>query len=108
MTLSRRVRKLEVVAPPARPRRSLPADPVAFARAYLAGEFAAGDIDPTNPEHASWVCRLGVFLATLAPEHQEWLRTQRQLDPRAYPGDLLLPATGDEILAALDEVMGRG
>ena len=48
------------------------------------------------------------FLVTLGPEHQDWLRLQRQLHPRAYPDALLLPATDEQILAALDEVMRRG
>jgi hypothetical protein len=106
--LSSRLRKLEAVAPPARRGKVLPEDPVAFARGLLAGDFVPGDIDPMHPDHMGWMCRMHVFLIMLTPEHQAWLRLQRELDPRSYPGDLLLPAPEDEILAALDEVMRRG
>lgn len=108
MTLSRRLRKLEIVAVPVRRGKSLPEDPVTFARAFLAGAFAVGDIDPAHPEHTGWLCRMHAFLVTLGPEHQEWLRVQRQLHPRAYPDAVLLPATDEEILGALDEVMRCG
>jgi hypothetical protein len=105
--LSRRVRKLEA-APPVRRGPQLPRDPVAFARAFLAGEFKAEDIDPCDPDHTGWLCQMHVFLMELGPEHQAWLKAQRELDPRAYPDALLMPASDEVILAALDETMRRG
>ena len=108
MTLSRRLRKLEAVVPPGHQGPVLPDDPVAFARSFLAGEFAVADIDPRHPEHMGWAVLASAFLSTLVPEHQAWLRVQRQLHPRAYPDALLSPATDEQILAALDQVMRRG
>ncbi len=108
MSLARRVRKLEGIVVPVRRGKTLPQDPASFARGLLAGEFAAADIDPTHPHHTGWLVRAGAFLATLSPEHQAWLRLERERDPRAYPDALLLPAPEEVILAALDEVMRRG
>lgn len=88
--------------------RALPDDPVAFARAFLAGAFAVGDIAPDGPDHVGWLTQLVAFLGTPAPEGQEWLRRERERAPGSYPDALLLPATDDEILSALDEVMRRG
>jgi hypothetical protein len=106
--LANRVRKLEALAPPVRRGLPLPSDPVSFARGLAAGEFTVADIDPNHPNHMGWACLCHVFLITLAPEHQAWLRRAREHDPRAYPGELLLPASEDQILATLDEVMRRG
>jgi hypothetical protein len=46
--------------------------------------------------------------AKASPGHQTWLRRERERHPRAYPGALLLPATDEDVLAALDAVMRRG
>ena len=108
MSLSRRVRRLESAPRPAPPARPLPGDPASFARALLAGEFGVEDVDPAHPDHTGWLCRMHAFLGTLTPEHQARLGLQRQLHPRAYPDALLLPASEEEILAVLDEVMRRG
>lgn len=108
MRLAARVQKLEATVRPVRRTRPVPDDPVAFARGLLAGTFGVDDLDPTDPDQTGWLVRLHAFLDTLGPEHQEWLRGQRQLHPRAYPDAVLLPATDEEIWAALDEVMRRG
>ena len=75
----------------------------------MSGAFTAADIDRTNFDHMTWMSRVSVFLVTLGPEHQAYLRSERKLNGRAaYPGEVLLPATGAQILAALDETMRRG
>ena len=108
MRLANRVKKLEALAPPVRPGKQLPSDPVAFGRAFVAGEFTVEDIDPTHPDHMGWAVRCSAFLATLLPEHQAYLRQERERHPRAYPDELLLPASDEQILAKMDEVMRRG
>jgi hypothetical protein len=110
MTRSRRLRALEAAAPPPAPGRgeAVPADPVAFARRLLAGAFGPADLDPADPRHTGWLVRVVTFLWTLGDEHQQWLRRARELDPRAYPDQLLMPASNEAVLAALDAVMRRG
>src|SRR5690349_14647958 len=101
MSLKHRVKKLEAVVPTAHPCAAVPGDPVSFARGLLAGAFGAGDLDPAHPHHTGWACRVSAFLIAIAPGHQAWLRAARERDPGAYPGNLLLPASGEEIAAAL-------
>ena len=108
MRLSARLHKLEGTVRPARRAGSVPTDPVAFGRGFMAGTIAVEDLDPTDPDHTGWAAQVTAFLVTLSPEHQAWLRRVRDLDPRAYPGALLLPAPDDQVLAALDAVMRRG
>ncbi|AWM36967.1 hypothetical protein GobsT_51530 [Gemmata obscuriglobus] len=108
MSLARRVRALADRIPPARPGTDLPTDPVAFGRGLLRGDFGPADLDPTHPDHTGWAVQALAFLGTLRPEHQAWLRDQRERFPGAYPDALLLPATDEQIVAALDQVMRRG
>lgn len=108
MRLTGRVQKLEAVTPPVRRGPVPPADPVAFARELLARAFGPTDLDPTHPHHTGWVSRVHAFLITLSSEHQTWLRAERERDPRAHPGAVLMPAPEEQILAALDAVMRRG
>ena len=108
MSLARRVQKLAGRIPPPRPNSKLPTDPVAFGRGLLRGDFGPDDLDPTHPYHTGWAAQALAFLGTLQPEHQAWLRDQRERFPGAYPDALLLPATEEQIGAALDQVMRRG
>ncbi len=108
MTLGNRVGKLELQILVRRVTAAVPNDPVAFARGLLAGEFKVGDLDRTNPNHTGWLSQMCAFLQTLQPEHQSWLRLVHERHPGAYPGQILLPATDEQILDALDAVMRRG
>ncbi|MDY3563396.1 hypothetical protein R5W23_004899 [Gemmata sp. JC673] len=108
MSLARRLRALADRIPPARPGTDLPTDPVAFARGLLSGDFGPNNLDQKHPDHTGWAVQALTFLGTLQPEHQAWLRDQRERHPYAYPDQLLLPASEEQIEAALDEIMRRG
>jgi len=88
--------------------RAVPDDPVTFGRGLVAGVFGADDLDPRHSHHLGWLVQACAFLGTLDEEHQAWLRRARELDPRAYPDEVLLPADDEAVLAALDAVMRRG
>ena len=108
MNLGSRVGKLELEIPVRRVTAAVPNDPVAFARGLLAGAFGVEDLDRTNPNHTGWLAQLFVFLQTLEPEHQAWLRLVHERHPGSYPGALLLPASDEQVWTALDDVMRRG
>ncbi|AMV25217.1 hypothetical protein VT84_12530 [Gemmata sp. SH-PL17] len=108
MNLGSRVGKLEHQIPVRQVTTAVPDDPVAFARGFLAGAFGVDDLDRTNPNHTGWLAQMCAFLQTLEPDHQAWLRLAHEQHPGAYPGQLLLPATDEQILEALDAVMRRG
>ncbi len=96
MRLQARLKKLKVTVRP-RTCRTVPDDPVAFARGLLAGAFGPADLDPTHPNHTGWLTRVCVFLTTLTPEHQAWLKAAGIADP----------AANLDKIAALDAVMRR-
>lgn len=77
MRLTARLHKLEGAVRPVRRAGRVPADPVAFGRAMLAGAFAVADLDPTDPDHTGWAAQVTAFLVTMSPEHQAWLRRAR-------------------------------
>ncbi|MBP3954831.1 hypothetical protein J8F10_05985 [Gemmata sp. G18] len=108
MNLGNRVGKLEFEIPVRRASTAVPNEPVAFARGLLAGAFGVDDLDRTNPNHTVWLAQMSAFLQTLKPEHQAWLRLVHERHPGAYPDQLLLPASDEQILEALDAVMRRG
>ena len=108
MSLRTRLQTLATRRPPPPRTPVLPEDPVTWARGFVSGAWTIADIDPTHPDHLGWLARVMAFVTTLTPQHQQWLRQQRELTPGCYPDALLLPATNDEILAALDAVMRWG
>ncbi|AMV25165.1 hypothetical protein VT84_12270 [Gemmata sp. SH-PL17] len=108
MNLGNRVHKLEFQIPVRRVSAAVPNDPVAFARGFLAGAFGVDDLDRTNPNHTGWLAQMSAFLQTLEPDHQAWLRLVHERHSGAYPGQILLPASDEQVLEALDVVMRRG
>ncbi len=98
MTLARRIRTLERLLPPNRSGRTVPHDPVAFARGLLAGDFGPADLDPSHPDHTGWLTRVYAFRTTLLPEHQAWLTATGIRQSGCDSGEF----------SALDAVMRKG